>query len=198
MQLLVHGSGAAVALRLYLARRCLTRDHPQWCRSCRHCPVTFTHAGKLAGHLSTVCRRGAGKDVYAYHCDVCVVKCFGSRSTCVGLWSVSTASRLTGQAATTRTITITQPHLTAHSLSCTRLCQPRSATCVPRQMCAGPHCKSAVSSLPTAFRHCHSAVQGPLDGVVLWDRQCSVAACRLLCRSSIINWFSGFDHRIWR
>ena len=30
------------------------------------------------------------------------------------------------------------------------------------------------------------------------NRQCSIAACPLLCWSSVINRFSQFDHRIWR
>jgi len=33
----------------------------------------FTHASKLAVHLQTVQRHGAGKDVCAYHCNMSLV-----------------------------------------------------------------------------------------------------------------------------
>jgi len=56
MQLLFHSAGAVVTLQPYQ----LTR----W-----RCPVTFTHAGKLAGHLQMVHGRSAGKDIYIYHCN---------------------------------------------------------------------------------------------------------------------------------
>jgi len=43
-----------------------------------------------------------------------VVRCFRGRCVCVGMRKVSTMSLLTGHAVSTRTSTITHPHLTAH------------------------------------------------------------------------------------
>jgi len=60
-------------------------------------------------------------------------------------------AELTGQVATTRTITITRPHLTTDSLPCTSLCPPGSATRLLRQLHAGPHRDCVVSSLPTTL-----------------------------------------------
>jgi len=58
----------------------------------------------------------------------CVVKCFRGWSACTGVPSASAKSQLTGQAVTTRTITITQLHLTAQILPRTCLHPPGSAT----------------------------------------------------------------------
>ena len=106
-----------------------------------------------------------------------------STATAYVMPSVSRTSRLTGQVATTRTITITQPHLTAHSLPCTSLCPPGSATHHPRWH-AGPYHECVVSSLPTALPPpplCHSGSSQwsrvSSESRLNRDRQRSVAAC---------------------
>jgi len=114
----------------------------------------FMRTGKVAGHLRTEHRCGAGKDVY----KMCVVKRFHGWSMCIGMTSASTTSWLTRQAATTCTIAITWLHLTTHSLPCTCLClyagfgymSPLAAAC-------RVHCKHLVCSQKTALTpFCHS------------------------------------------
>jgi len=120
MQILVDGGGAAVSLWPYqLARRCLTRGTV---RSDVAAASAVLWRSRTPAKWWGTCEQCMGVLLW------CVVKRFRSRSTCVCMVSASTASRLTGQVATTYAITITRPHLIALSSPCTYLCLLGSAT----------------------------------------------------------------------
>jgi len=159
MQLLVHSSGAAGALGLYqLERRRLTIEtiHSNFAAAgavlrCSHAP---------ANHFATCkwCTDTVPARTSSLTSEMCVVKCFCGRSSTnsVGMSSANKMFQLTGQAATTHTITITKPNFTAHSLPCTHL-HPCLATSLPQWLRVGPHRKHVVSSPPTTLPPlCHS------------------------------------------
>ena len=79
-------------------------------------------------------------------------------------------------------------HLTTHSLPCIHL--PWRLHALVCSLCPADH---TATDLPfgSSQRSCASP-----DSRSNKDRQCSVAAWQLLCRSLIINRFSRFDHRI--
>jgi len=107
MQLLVHGSGTAVALWPYnLIRRTLYSDIADAGARCNVHMLRQT-GGSPANGAWLRCRQGRlPSTVWVTY----VVRCFRGRSVCVGMRKVSTMSLLTGQAVSTRTST--WPHLT--------------------------------------------------------------------------------------
>jgi len=123
-----------------------------------------------------ICKRSMGAVLARTSTLRCVVKHFLSRSARIGLLtSACTTYGLTEQAATAHTIAITRPHLTIHSSPCTHLCPPAEfGDTSPSAAACGAHYEHVVSSRPTTLP---------------FDRRHSVAACRLLYRSSIINQF---------
>jgi len=194
MQLLVHSSGAAGALGLYqLDRRGLTIEtiHSNFAAAgavlrCSHAP---------ANHFATCkwCTDTVPARTSSLTSEMCVVKCFCGRSSTnsVGMSSANKMFQLTGQAATTHTITITKPNLTAHSLPCTHLHPfgykpPSVAACgATPQACSLFPADHTAATLPFRVQSAQSCFT--INCQSSRDRQCSVAACCLLCQSSIIN-----------
>ena len=121
--------GLSAAMWPYqLTRRSLTRVS---------CSV-YTHWQTVSGDCLYCCLqkehgRSAGKDVDT---ETCVVKRFRGRIACIGLPSTSTTYGLTGQAATTRTVAITRPHLNLTQFAL-YVSVPGLATHLPRRLRVG-------------------------------------------------------------